>query len=316
MHVLLTGPFGNIGSHTIAELLRQGHQVRAFDLRTPRTEKVAQRFGSQIEVRWGDIRNTTDVQSAVAGVDAIMHLAAVIPPVSVEQPELAEQVNVGGTRNLIRAAQAEAKPPKFLFASSFDLFGHTQDQPPPRRVTDPVQATDDYSAHKIAGEALIKQSGLEWIITRFCDIPDVKDPHPIMFEIPLDQRFEVIHGDDVALAIVNALKTPELWRQIVLIGGGATCQVRYRDYLFGMLEALGIGPLPEEAFTDKVYCTDWLDSAFSQQHWQYQRHSFEEIVADIAREVGWKRHFVGLARPIVRRNILKMSPYWQARQDK
>ena len=158
--------------------------------------------------------------------------------------------------------------------------------------------------------------GLEWIIERFCDIPDVKEPHPIMFEIPLDQRFEVIHGDDVALAIVNALKTPEVWGQTVLIGGGATCQIRYRDYLFGMLEAIGIGPLPEEAFTRQVYCTDWLDSDYSQQRLQYQRHSFQEIVDDIAREVGWKRYLAGLTRPIVRRNILKMSPYWQAQPAK
>ena len=81
MHVLLTGPFGNIGSHTTAELLRQGHQVRAFDLRTPRTEKVAQRFDHQFEVRWGDIRNVDEVRAAVEGVDAIVHLAAMIPPV-------------------------------------------------------------------------------------------------------------------------------------------------------------------------------------------------------------------------------------------
>jgi UDP-glucose 4-epimerase len=316
MHVLLTGAFGNVGSHTAAELLRQGHQVRAFDLRIPRTEKVAQRFANQIEVRWGDIRNEADVQAVVVGQDAILHLAAVIPPVSVAQPELAKQVNVGGTRNLIAAAQAQANPPRFLFASSFDLFGYTQDQPPPRRVTDPVQATDAYSEHKIAGEALIKQSGLEWLITRFSDIPDVKEPHPIMFEIPLDQRFEVIHGDDVALAMVNVLQTPQAWGQTMLIGGGPQCQIRYRDYLFGMLEAIGVGALPEEAFTRNRYCTDWLDTDYSQELLQYQCHSFQEIVDDIAREVGLKRHFVGLLRPLVRRNILKMSPYWKTQPGK
>ena len=110
---------------------------------------------------------------------------------------------MGGTRNLIEAAKAQAKPPKFFFASSFDVFGYTADQPPPRRASDPVQATDDYSAHKIAAEALIKQSGLDFVIARFCDVPDIKEPHPIMFDIPLDQRFEVMHGDDVALAVAK-----------------------------------------------------------------------------------------------------------------
>ncbi len=309
MRVLLTGPFGNIGSHTTAELLRQGYQVRAFDLCNSRTEKVARSFGNQIDVWWGDIRNCEQVKAAVEDVEVIIHLAAVIPPLTNAQPQLAEQVNVGGTRNLIEVAKAQPKPPKFFFASSFDLFGHTQDQAPPRRATDPVQATDDYSAHKIAGEALVKQSGLDWIIERFCDVPDVKEPHPIMFEIPIDQRFEVIHGDDIAVAIANTLKTPEIWGQVVLIGGGPTCQIRYRDYLFGMLEALGIGSLPEEAFTRNVYCTDWLDTAYSEQHLHYQCHTFQEIVDDITHEVGWKRYLAGLAQPIVRRNILKMSPY-------
>jgi nucleoside-diphosphate-sugar epimerase len=311
MRVLLTGPFGNIGSHTSAELIRQGHQVRAFDLRSPRTEKVARRFAGQIEVRWGDIREVDKVKAAVDGQDVIVHLAAILPPVSDEQPEQAEQVNVGGTRNLIEAAQAQAQPPKFFFASSFDLFGHTADQPPPRRVTDPVQETDEYTRNKIAGEALIKQSGLEYVIERFCDVPDIKEPHPIMFRIPLDQRFEVVHGDDVALAIVNALKTPEVWGQTILIGGGPRCQIRYRDYLFGMLDALGIGPLPEEAFGSTTYCTDWLDSEYAQQLLQYQRHAADEVIQDIAREVGWKRYLAGLSRPIVRRRILKMSPYWK-----
>ncbi len=150
MRVLLTGPFGNIGSHTTAELIRQGHQVRAFDRHTSRTEQVARRFAGQIEVRWGDIRNAAEVKVAVEGVDVIIHLAAVIPPLTNERPELAEQVNVGGTRNLIEAAKAQAKSPKFFLASSFDVFGYTADQPPPRRASDPVLATDDYSAHKIA----------------------------------------------------------------------------------------------------------------------------------------------------------------------
>jgi nucleoside-diphosphate-sugar epimerase len=311
MRVLLTGPFGNIGSHTTAELIRQGHQVRTFDLRTPRNEKTSRRLNHQHEVHWGDLRDAAAVNAAVQDQDAVVHLAAVIPPATNEQLDVAEQVNVGGTQNLIEAAKVQAKPPKFLFASSFDVYGHTADQPPPRRASDPVQATDAYSAHKITCEGLIKQSGLEHVIARFSDVPDIKEPHPIMFDIPLDQRFEIIHGDDIALAIANTLKTSEVWGKTILIGGGPRCQIRYRDYLFGMLDAIGIGPLPEEAFGQPCYCTDWLDTEYSQRLLQYQRHSADEIIQDIAREVGWRRYLAWLSRPIVRRNILKMSPYYK-----
>jgi hypothetical protein len=78
-----------------------------------------------------------------------------------------------------------------------------------------------------------------------------------------------------------------------------------------MLEAIGIGPLPEDAFGQPRYCTDWLDTEDSQRLLHYQRHSAAEVIQDIAREVGWKRYLAGLSRPIVRRNILKMSPYWK-----
>ena len=81
-------------------------------------------------------------------------------------------------------------------------------------------------------------------------------------------------------------RLPRRYRiETLLIGGGPRCQIRYRDYLFGMLDVMGIGPLPERAFTTEPYCTDWLDSEYSQQRLQYQRHSFQEVVDDIAREV-------------------------------
>ena len=309
MRVLITGAFGNIGSATVAELIRQGHQVRAFDLATPATQRAAARFQGHIEVQWGDIRDAAAVNKAVADCEAIIHLAAVIPPLSDEQPALAEAVNVGGTRNVIAAAQAQAAPPKMFLASSFDVFGPTMHLPPPRRVTDPVAPTNGYTQHKIDCEGLIKQSGLRWIVGRFCDVPIARDPHPIMYEIPLDARFEVIHRADLGLAITNVLTCDEAWGQTLLIGGGARCQIRYRDYLFGMLNAMGIGALPEAAFTQQPYCTDWLDTDYSQRLLQYQRHSFDDIVREIAAGLTWQRLAVSLLRPIVRRRLLKLSPY-------
>lgn len=309
MRVLITGAFGNVGSATVAELIRQGHQVRACDVATPATQRVAARFHGQIDVQWGDIRDAAAVHNAVLDRDVIIHLAAIIPPISDEQPELAEAVNVDGTRNVIAAALAQLTPPRVFLASSFDVFGHTMHLPPPRRVTDPVAVTNGYTRHKIDCEALIKQSGLTWIIGRFCDVPIARDPHAIMFDIALDTRFEVIHRNDLALAITNVLACDEAWGQTLLIGGGARCQIRYRDYLFGMLTSMGIGPLPEAAFTQQPYCTDWLDTDYGQRLLQYQRHTFDDIVREIAAGQVWQRIAASILRPIVRRRLLKMSPY-------
>ncbi|HZU68424.1 MAG TPA: NAD(P)-dependent oxidoreductase [Ktedonobacteraceae bacterium] len=312
MKILLTGAFGNIGMSTLHELLRQGHEVRCFVSRRKAHARTARRFAGRIELIQGDIRQPADVSKAVQDRDAIIHLAYMLPPYSEEHPELAHQINIGGTRNLLVAARSLSRPPRFFFASSFDVFGYTQEQPPPRRITDPVQATDHYSTHKIACEEMVKTSGLEWSIFRFADVPplSLRSPHPIMFEIPLVTRFEVVHTYDAGMAIANGIRCEEAWGKTLLIGGGPSCQMLYRDYLGRMLEMMGIGMLPESAFGHKPYCTDWLDTEESQRLLHYQRYSFDDIMRQLTRIVGYKRYLTRMVRPAARWWILRMSPYY------
>jgi len=311
MKVLVTGAFGNLGWNAVRELARQGHVVRCFGRWTRARERAVRRLNVPVELSWGDVRRPEDLVAAVRDQEAIVHLAYVLPPESEERPDLAREINVTGTRNLVEAASRAAQPPRILFASSFDVFGFTQDQPPPRRVSDPVHATDHYSGHKLACEEMIRASGLTWTILRFSDIPPMsaRRPHPIMFRIPLDTRFEVVHPHDAGLAIANAIARPEVWGRIWLIGGGPSCQVRYGEYLGRMLDVMGIGRLPESAFGHEPYCTDWLDTEESQRILAYQRHSFDEIVADIANAMGAARFLARPFRPIARWWILRMSPY-------
>lgn len=315
MKVLLTGPFGNIGSHALPELLREGHEVRCFDLDTPEHRAAARKHGRRIEALWGDVRDRTAVARATAGVEAVLHLAAVIPPGSNDDPARARAVNVDGTRNVLDACADHPGKPRVLFTSTFDVHGHTLHQPPPRRVTDPLVATDPYTEHKIAAEELVRTSGLEWCIFRFSDVPvlGLRDPHPIMFEIGLDNRIESLHADDAAVALARALRTPEVWGRILFVGGGKSCQLTYREYLTRMLGAMGIGALPDEAFSRAEYATDWIDSTEAQALLRYQRRSFDDIVADLAACLGWKRRLVPVAAPAVRRAILALSPYWAKR---
>lgn len=318
MRVLVTGAFGNIGASSVRELRRQGHQVRAFGRSSRANRRVAVSFGPGVEPRWGDVRDSVAVARAVAGQDAVVHMAYILPPDSDDHPALAEAVNVGGTRNVIEAARALPIPPRVLFASTFDLFGFTQDQPPPRRVSDPVVATDAYTRHKIEGERMVRESGLPWAILRFADVPPLamRSPHPIMFRIPLATRFEVLHTDDAGLAVANALAGDAgdadegVWEHVWLIGGGPSCQVRYGDYLGRMLDVMGVGRLPEGAFGDQPYSTDWIDTTASEALLRYQRHSFEQIIGDVAAALGWQRRLIPVVRPLARWWILRMSPYY------
>jgi UDP-glucose 4-epimerase len=316
MRVLLTGAFGNVGSHTLGELVRQRHEVRCFDLPTRANRRLARRFTrgvTGVEVVWGDIRDAAAVAAAARDIGAVVHLAAVIPPTSEDRPDLARGVNVDGTRNVIAAATAAGA--SMLLASTLDVHGHTLSRQPPRHVDDPRVATDAYTEHKIMCEDLVRDSGLRWCILRFADVPvlGVRPAHPMMFEIGLRNRIESVHADDVALAVTNALATPAAWNRVLFIGGGPSCQLTYGQYLTTMVSAMGLKPLPENAFSDKEYATDWLDTEESQELLRYQRHTVNDIAAAIAASLGWRKVLMPILGPIARARILRMSPYARTR---
>jgi nucleoside-diphosphate-sugar epimerase len=222
---------------------------------------------------------------------------------------------VDGTANVVAACLARPEPPRLLFTSTFDVHGLTQRKTPPRHVDDPLVATNPYTEHKIECERLIRESGLDWAIFRLADVPvlGARAPHPIMFEIGPDNRIEALHAGDAALAVANALDTPEVWGRVLFVGGGPSCQVTYREYLTRLLGAMGLDPLPDKAFSDAEYATDWLDTTESEKLLHYQRHTFDDIAADLAAALGWRRRAAAFAKPLATRAILRLSPYYRKR---
>ena len=309
MNCFVTGAFGNIGRNTVDALLDKGHRVRALSYEAARDRALVRRWSSRVEVVSGDVRDLSKMSRAMEGQDVVVHLAFVIPPLAHEQPELARTVNMEGTRKVIDAMKRASAPPRLVFASTLDVYGHTQHLPPPRRVTDVVEVTDLYSRHKIECEALVRDSGLTYSILRFADVPpiELRAPHSIMFTIPLWQRIEVIHPRDAGLAVANAVTHDDVWSRVLHVGGGPSCQLTYGAYLNAFLEAMQIGPLPEAWFSNQPYCTDWLDTQESQRLLRYQRHTFEDIVRETAALLGWRAPLARLARPLVRRRLERMS---------
>lgn len=321
MKVLVTGAFGNVGTSAVEQLLQDGHQVRCFDLPTQANRKAAQRlrrrYGTQITFAWGDLRNLDDVTEAVRDQDTVVHLAFIIPKLSATgidsetRPDFARQINVGGTRNLIAAMKAQPRPPRVLFTSSLHVYGETQHLPPPRTVQDPLRPTDHYSRHKVLCEQLIRTSGLEWLIFRLAaTLPIALRLDPGMFDVPLDNRIEFVHTRDVGLAIANALRIPEAWGRVLLIGGGPRCQYTYREMVQRILEAIGIGMLPEEAFSTSPFSTDWLDTRESEALLAYQIRDLSDYIEDMLAVMGLRRYFIRVFRPFIRSWLLRRSPYY------
>ncbi len=318
MRVLLTGAFGNVGMSALAVLLAQGHRVRCFDLKNKTNQRLAARYKGQIELCWGDLRRPEDVARAVQDQDVVIHLAFIIPKLSAtgkgtdDRPDWAKAINVGGTRNLIEAMRAQPRPPKLIFASSVHVFGPTQDMPPCRTADDPLRATDHYSRHKIECEEMVKASGLQWVIMRFgVAFPIAIRLDPAMFDVPLNNRLEYVHTRDVGLALANAAVSSEVWGKVLLIAGGPNCRFTYRQVVQRILEAMGVGMLPEEAFGHTPFCIDWMDTTESQRLLQYQNRDFDDYIREMSAMLGVRRHLVRLLRPFVRWHLLLRSPYYR-----
>ncbi len=318
MKVLVTGAFGNIGAFTVGELLRHGYEVSTFDLKTRSNKRQSWRFRSRLTCFWGDIRNYDDVLNAVKGQEVVIHLAAVIPHLSAtginseDQPDFAESVNVGGTRNVIDAILAQKRPARLILGSSLHVFGRTQKYLPPRRTTDPVAPVEHYAHHKVRIEQMVRTAPLVWSIFRFAAaLPIRLIIDPGMFNVPLDNRIEFVHSKDVAVALANALDCEQVWGRTLLIGGGKSCQYYYRDLMKQVLSTVGLVEFPERAFASEEFSTDWLDTEESQRLLNYQQRTLKDYLREMRGKLGGLRVLVMMLRPWISRWLLKRSPYFR-----
>lgn len=325
MKVLLTGAFGNLGASTLETLLgRKEHEIRCFDMRNPRNEKEMKRLSAmgEFETYWGDISDPDVVARAVEGRECILHLAAIIPPLSEQSPDLVQRVNVEGTYNVIEAAKRQEKPPKIVFTSSVTVHGNRFSDPPPRRAHEPPQPTDNYTHSKVASEKELMESGIDWTILRVgAAMPvDVLGSGALgsleySFGIPLEQRIEVVHPADVATAIANAVEADTAGK-ILYLGGGNSCQMTNRHFQTKLFTALGIGMVCEKAFRvpkdeSDYWYTDYMDTDESQRLLKFQNHTFDHYIEDLRRAFGWRRAFTRAFSPIIRRWIVRYSPYYR-----
>lgn len=155
--VLVTGSDGFIGSHVVERLVAEGASVRAFCLYNSQgswgwLDTASRDVRDAIDVRLGDIRDSAFVADATAGVDVVMHLAALIAiPYSYRAPESFVATNVQGTLNVLEAAKRHGVR-RVIVTSTSEVYG-TPDTLPIRE-THPLNAQSPYAATKVAADQL------------------------------------------------------------------------------------------------------------------------------------------------------------------
>jgi len=169
---LITGIGGFIGSSLARELLLRGEQVRGVDnFSTGRRENLAH-IMAQVDFREADILDLEAMKLACAGVDYVLHQAAIPSvPKSVLDPIGSNQANVDGTVNVLVAAR-DAKVKRVVFAASSSAYGDTPTLPKHEHMTpDPISP---YAVAKLASErymiSFYRCYGLETVALRYFNI--------------------------------------------------------------------------------------------------------------------------------------------------
>lgn len=169
---LITGVAGFIGSALARAALAQGDQVRGIDnFSTGKRENIAEILGS-IDFREADILDLPALHSACAGVDYILHEAAIPSvPKSVLDPLGSNRVNVDGTVNLLVAAR-DARVRRVVFAASSSAYGDT-----PTLPKDEGMAPNPISPYAVAKTAceyymlsFYRCYGLETVCLRYFNV--------------------------------------------------------------------------------------------------------------------------------------------------
>jgi len=223
--ILVTGASGFVGSHVLPELLGAGHRVVAL-VRTQRAgEKVARRIPANqvanLEVRTGDVDRPGTLVPALAGVDAVVHLAAIPRDWNGGRRLLA--VNLGGTRNVIAAMQATGVR-RLVHLGALGVEDREELH---------------YAKSKARAERAVMDSGLDWTILKpsllfgpgdgfFNIVAGLVRLSPGIVPVPGDgsSRFQPLHVADLALCVRLSLERLDTIGHAYELGGPRTWTYR------------------------------------------------------------------------------------------
>lgn len=155
--VLVTGAGGFIGSHLTERLVREGADVKAFVRYNARADfgllrQLPADIRAELDVTAGDLRDTHAIHKAVAGVDLVFHLGAIISiPYSYVHPLETAETNFSGTMNVLMACHAHGVG-RLIHTSTSEVYGTAQYTP--MDETHPLQGQSPYSASKIGADKM------------------------------------------------------------------------------------------------------------------------------------------------------------------
>jgi nucleoside-diphosphate-sugar epimerase len=248
-------------------LLEQGHRVRVYD---------SLKFGGHgllpccqnrfFELVKGDVTDAEGVRKALDGMDAVVHLAAIVGyPACKKEPQLAQATNVEGTRNLLNLRRSDQR---FVFASTGSIYGSIPDYV--CNENSPIGPITLYGETKAAAEQMVLDAG-----------NSVAYRYATAFGVSNRMRLDLMPNDFTYQAVKNR-------NLIVYEGGFKRTFVHVRDMARSIMFALD----KWDAMKDDVYNVGHESMNFTK----------EDVARQVLKHVDYYLHFAEVGTDADKRN--------------
>jgi nucleoside-diphosphate-sugar epimerase len=267
MKILVTGGAGYVGSTLVPMLLEQGHRVRVYDML---------KFGghgllpccqnTKFELQRGDVTDPVGMKKALDGMDAVVHLAAIVGyPACKKEPQLAQSTNVDGTRTLLDLRRPDQK---VIYASTGSIYGSIPDYICNENT--PTTPITLYGETKAAAEKMVLDAG-----------NGVAYRYATAFGVSNRMRLDLMPNDFTYQAVKNR-------NLIVYEGGFKRTFIHVRDMARSIMFALDRW----DTVKDDVYNVGHESMNFTK----------EEIARQVMKHVNFYLHFAEVGTDADQRN--------------
>lgn len=305
MKIAMTGTSGNMGREALKQTLELQNVefirilLRSTNKNKRYAKKLKKLYNDKVQVIFGLIEDKEICKELVKEMDYVIHMAAVIPPLSDNNPQRSYDCNRKGAVALVDAIKEQSTQPKLIHISTIALYGNHNENHLFGRVGDPllISPFDSYAKDKLYAERYVLDANLdEWVVLR-----QTAMLHPnmfkgnisdgLMFHTPYNAPLEWVTSRDSGLLIKNILKrdqageVPQFWKKIYNIGGGYNGRYTGYDTINDGFAIIG-GSI-EKFFKPSHFATRnfhglWLaDGDILQQMFDYQRDSFHDYWKEI-----------------------------------